>query len=270
MAEITLADGTDLHYEPAGDGEPLVLIHGGFTESLTWEQSLPGLAARFRVVAYDRRAHGLSGAGTGERSVRGDVADLAELVERLDLGPVHVASFSYGAVVAMALAFERPELVRRVAAHEPPLLGALAGSEEHADVLASVTEAYAAVRALLEDGEHERGAALFVDTAIGPGTWASLPPEARARFVQHAPAFLADLRDPDTVLEMGVEPFVSLDRPLLLTYGGETPPMYVAICSVLAEALPHARLHAFDGAGHVPHVSHPEDYVAVTSGFLTA
>ncbi|WP_062314785.1 alpha/beta fold hydrolase [Demequina rhizosphaerae] len=269
MATMTMADGTDLHYEVTGAGEPLVLIHGGFTESLTWEQSLPGLAERFRAVTYDRRGHGLSGAGTGERSVRADVADLAELVERLDLGPVHVASFSYGAVVAMAIAVERPDLVRRVAAHEPALLGALAGRDEHAEVLASVMEAYAAVRALLEDGEHERGAELFVDRAIGPGTWASLPPEVRARFVQHAPAFLADLRDPDTVLKMGVEPFVSLGRPLLLTFGGETPSMYVAICAVLAEALPDARLHAFDGAGHVPHVSHPEDYVAVTSGFLT-
>ncbi|MDN4476971.1 alpha/beta hydrolase [Demequina sp. SYSU T00192] len=268
MAVVTMPDGTELHYESAGEGEPLVLIHGGFTESLTWEQSLPGLAERFSVVAYDRRAHGHSGAGTGERSVRGDVADLVELVERLDLGPVHVASFSYGAVVAMAFAVERPDLVRRVAAHEPPLLGALAGSEEHADVLASVLEAYAAVRALLEEGDHEGGAALFVDTAIGPGTWASLPQAGRARFVQHAPAFLADLRDPDSVIGMGVEPFLSLDRPLLLTYGGETPPMYVGICAALADALPHVRLHAFDGAGHVPHVSHPEDYVAVTADFL--
>ena len=61
MSRIT-ANGIELNYDRTGSGEPLVLVHGGWSDRNNWQLVVPGLAASFSVVAYDRRGHGLSAA----------------------------------------------------------------------------------------------------------------------------------------------------------------------------------------------------------------
>ena len=118
-------NGTALFYEVDGGGEPLVLVHGSWAEHTTWNAVVPGLARSHRVVCYDRRGHGLSTAPPAEGTVHDDVADLAALIEDLGLAPANVCGNSYGACIVLRLAAQRPELVRRPAGHEPPMLGVL-------------------------------------------------------------------------------------------------------------------------------------------------
>src|SRR5215207_842915 len=115
-------NGIDLHVEPpAGEGELLVLVHGGWTDHNTWAALVGPLARSFRVVAYDRRGHSLSERGPGPSPRRQDEDDLAALVESMGAGPAHLVGTSYAASIALALAGRRPDLVRTVVAHEPAL-----------------------------------------------------------------------------------------------------------------------------------------------------
>ena len=109
---------------PDGDGEPLVLVHGGWTDHTTFDAIAGPLAGSFRLIRYDRRGHTLSrdaraGAPTPRRT---DEDDLAAIVEALAPGGAHLFGTSYGASIVLALAARRPELVRSVVAHEPPLM----------------------------------------------------------------------------------------------------------------------------------------------------
>ena len=72
-------------------------------------------------MSYDRRGHSLSDRGPGPAPRRQDEDDLASLIEALGAGPAHLVGSSYGAAIALGLAGRRPELVRTVVAHEPPL-----------------------------------------------------------------------------------------------------------------------------------------------------
>lgn len=270
MSTIETADGTQLHHAIEGTGDPLVLVHGSWSESSSWGFVTSGLARTFRVVTYDRRGHGQSGGSPAAGTVHDDVADLAALIEALDLGPAHVCGSSYGANISLRLAIARPDLVRRVAGHEPPFLALLAGRPEHAGIYEATTASLAAVRRLLEAGDHERGAELFVEeVAIGQGMWALLPPELQDSFEFHGPTFLGELRDPDA-LAIDLDALAATSVPLLLTDGDASPPMFPPIIATLAAALPRARRHTFAGAGHVPHLTHPDDYVATMTDFLTA
>lgn len=113
----------ELHYELTGEGDDtVVLVHGGWTDHLSWQFVVPALAERHRVVAYDRRGHSRSDRSTTPASRRLDEADLAALIETLDLGAVNLVGNSYGGSISLGLAARRPDLVRCVAAHEPPLL----------------------------------------------------------------------------------------------------------------------------------------------------
>lgn len=269
MATMTRADETTLHHEIAGDGEPLVLVHGSWGDSTTWGLVEPSLTEMFRVVTYDRRGHGQSGGPPTEGTVHDDVSDLAALIEQLDLGPANVCGSSYGTNIALRLAIERPDLVRRVAGHEPPLLAVLADQVEHANIYDRTTASMEAVRQHLASGDNARGAELFVDeVAIGHGMWELLPPEMQDAFEAHGPTFLGELHDPDA-LAIDVGALAAVPMPLLLTDGDASPPMFAPIIAVLAASLPNALWHTFTGAGHVPHFTHPDDYVATMTEFLT-
>ncbi|HWJ24974.1 MAG TPA: alpha/beta hydrolase [Flavisolibacter sp.] len=69
--------------------------------------------------------------------------------------------------------------------------------------------------------------------------------------------------------------FVDLDklsrfnRPALLTYGTESPPFFYMAMEQIAKALPHAIQKRFEGAGHVPHLSHSQKYIEVVSAFCS-
>ena len=57
-------------------------------------------------------------------------------------------------------------------------------------------------------------------------------------------------------------------QPLLMTRGDQSPPFFYAILDKIAAAVPDVQEYAFQGAGHVPHVTHPDDFVRVVSEFV--
>jgi pimeloyl-ACP methyl ester carboxylesterase len=249
----------------AGDGEPLVLVHGSMSDHRTWALAAPALAASCCVIAYDRRGHGASEAPAPHGTRRDQEDDLARLIETLGRGPAHLAGSSYGGSIALGLASRRPELVRSVVAHEPPLAALVAADPAARPLIARVHATLDGVLALLERGEAEAGARRFVEeVALGPGTWDLLPEEGRATAVRAAPAFAAEMRDPDWA-SLDVERLAASDVPVLLTRGDASPAWFAPIVAGLARAVPRAAVHTFAGAGHVAHVSHPADYAAVVT-----
>jgi pimeloyl-ACP methyl ester carboxylesterase len=124
---VTKVDGVRLFYEVSGAGEvPLVFVHGSWGSHHNWDLVVPKLAESFRVLTYDRRGHSESARSPEQGSVREDVADLAALIEHLELGPAWVAGNSFGASITLRLAGERSDLLRGIIAHEPPLFSLLA------------------------------------------------------------------------------------------------------------------------------------------------
>lgn len=101
-----------LHYESAGEGEPLVLIHGLGSSTKDWEGQVGVFAEHFRVVAVDIRGHGLSDKPPGPFSVPMFAADTAGLLKELDIGSAHVAGISMGGMIAFQLAVDSPQLLR--------------------------------------------------------------------------------------------------------------------------------------------------------------
>ena len=103
---------TSLYYEIAGDGEPLLLIHGLGSSTRDWETQVRCLAERYRVVAPDLRGHGRSDKPPGPYSIPLFAGDIAELMGSLDSVPAHVVGISLGGFVGFQLAVDHPELVR--------------------------------------------------------------------------------------------------------------------------------------------------------------
>jgi len=246
-------DGTHLHVDgPIGDGEPLVLVHGGWTDHTTWNAVVAPLARSFQVIRYDRRGHSRSPYGPGPSPRRRDEDDLAELLQALDLGPAHVVGTSYGGTIALALALRRPDLVRTVIAHEPPLLGLVPDRDVEAQL--------ADIQNQITAGEIAGGTRrFFEDVVLGPGSWQTIPEPLRRAAIANAQTFVDLRQDPDWAT-LEIAELARRARPILITAGDTSPAWLRNTPFIVADqaGIPTRRLN---GAGHSPHLTHPDALV---------
>ncbi|MGW1667338.1 alpha/beta fold hydrolase [Streptomyces sp. NPDC002324] len=262
------ANGVELFYEVAGSGDPLVLVHGSWGDHHNWLPVLPALAGRFRVLVYDRRGHSRSERPPGQGARREDEEDLAALMETLDLAPAYVAGNSFGASTALGLAARRPGLFRGIVAHDPPLTGIVPDDPRLRPLMTAVGERFASVLTHLRAHEPLAAARRFTDEiALGPGTWDRLPPPVRQTFLANAPTFLDEHGDPHWA-DLDLAGLSAYTGPVLLTRGTDSPPWFAPITGRLMEALPQADTFTFEGAGHIPHVTHPEAYARAVTAFV--
>lgn len=234
---------------PVGDGEPLVLIHGGWTDHTTWTRLVPSLSRSFRVIRYDRRGHSRSQRGERLLTRLGHEDDVATLIERLDLAPAHLVGTSYGALMALSLAGRRPELVRSVVAHEPPALALMP--------MPDVDALFDGVREEILSGEAAAGTRRFFEEAVlGPGGWDLVPEAVRHAAIANAQTYVDMLADPDWSL-LELDAVARFTGPLLITYGDTGPSWLPRLATGVAERLGCAT-RKIPGAGHTPHHTHPD------------
>ena len=98
-------------YLEAGQGAPLVLIHGVGMNAEVWYPQIEALSARFRVIAVDMPGHGESDAFSRPVSLPDYVAWLAEFLDQRPEARFAVAGHSMGALIAAGLAIDYPERV---------------------------------------------------------------------------------------------------------------------------------------------------------------
>lgn len=266
----TTINGTNLYFETLGhSAEPLVLVHGSWVDHHQWDAAAEGLAANFRVLTFDRRGHSLSKRPPGPGiHIDEDVMDLAALIEQQSFAPAHIAGNSFGAIIVLRLACQRPELFRSLIVHEPPLIGLLLDDPNMQGVITEVQARLSAVVALLQAGNVRGGAERFVDTvAFGPGAWAQFLPDIRETFVANAQTFAEEVQEPEA-FGLDLTELRSFQGPVLLTEGEQSPPFFSAIVTRLANALPQAHRVKFNEAGHVPHWSHPASYASQVRTFI--
>jgi 3-oxoadipate enol-lactonase len=102
----------DLHYETAGDGPPLLFVHGLGSSSRDWEFQMAEFAQSYRVIAMDVRGHGHSAKPPGPYTVELFMQDAVALLRALDAMPAHIVGLSMGGMIAFQMAVDSPEAVR--------------------------------------------------------------------------------------------------------------------------------------------------------------
>jgi pimeloyl-ACP methyl ester carboxylesterase len=108
------ANGVDYYYEIHGDGEPLLVLHGGLGSIGMFGPSPALLAAGRQVIAVDLHGHGRTPLGDRPISLIDMGNDMAVLLERIGYGQVDALGYSMGGGVAFRLAVQHPEKMRRL------------------------------------------------------------------------------------------------------------------------------------------------------------
>ncbi|MEO8541662.1 MAG: alpha/beta hydrolase [bacterium] len=127
-------NGASLYVEEHGEGDALVLVHGGTVSSESWATLVPLLAKRFRVIVFDTRGHGRSTNPSGELTYERIADDTAALIAALGLEKPVVGGWSDGGQVALELEIRHPGVARALVAggvmhnfQEPEFIGFVKG-----------------------------------------------------------------------------------------------------------------------------------------------
>lgn len=256
MQRVISPAGVTVSYERYGNGPPLVLIHGAFSDHDTnWELVKPMLESQFTVYAIARRGRGETDATTGHR-LEDEAADAAAVIASIG-APVFLLGHSYGGHTALLAAVDIPDRIHKLVAYEPawPHVvrpDALAPLEELAMVGNWDGFAFAFFRDLIAVPVAE------LEEVRRSELWAPI--------VADAPASLGDLRAISRY-DFIVDRFRQLRVPVLLQIGTESPrDLYVT--DALAAALPNARIEELPGQAHEGMTTAPQMYAESVARFL--
>lgn len=258
--------GCDLYYDEVGEGVPILLIHPAGATASTWGSATKELARVGRVITYDRRGYARSG-GEPARSMSTHTADAATLLESLRSPPAAVVGTSAGAAIAVDLAVRRPELVQVVIAHEFPWR-----FTRHLPAAAQIA-ALAKIGSLALRGRHGDAAEVLLRSAYsyrdGRSAWDAFPEDWRRAGRENARAALTDFRH-----SIGTYPSATdletVKVPVVCSYGARSPNSMVRLVRSLASAIPTARTHQVEGAGHAAAFDAPANFVELIAGSITS
>jgi pimeloyl-ACP methyl ester carboxylesterase len=114
VGEYTELPGVKTWYEVEGQGEPVLLLHGGFCTNQTWGPQRAEFAADHRLFLPERRAHGHTPDVEGTLSFHDMAEDTIDFLSSIVGGPAHLVGWSDGGIVALLVAIARPDLVRKI------------------------------------------------------------------------------------------------------------------------------------------------------------
>lgn len=115
IGRIADVNGIKMYFEMHGNGEPLVLIHGGgSTFHTSFGKIFPILAKTYQIIGVELQAHGHTTDRDTPESFEQDADDVAELLKQLNITGVNIFGFSNGGNTAMRIATRHPKLVKKL------------------------------------------------------------------------------------------------------------------------------------------------------------
>lgn len=237
----------------AGEGAPVILLHGWTLDARMWQPQVAGLAGDFALAMPDRRGFGRSSAPPDLEREADDIARIADFLgwERFSL-----VGLSQGASVALDCAAHLGERIAALAVCGAPL-PALVERDEVLDL-----ELY---QRLAQDGNI---AAMRADWAMHPLMQACSDPAREALAAMLADYQGCDLLTPSSLPDVTREAACRLAMPVLALAGEHDTPWRRACAAALAEAAPRGAFALIEGAGHVANLDNPARFDAALTKFL--
>jgi pimeloyl-ACP methyl ester carboxylesterase len=254
LAKEIEVNGVRLSYVEQGFGEPIVFVHGAFSDLRVWEPVREAVAKRYRFIAYTQRYHGVGAWKDDgkEYNTATHADDLAKFITSLNVEPVHLVGRSAGGRVAMTAALRSPALVRTLTLHEPEAPSVLpADSVEGKAACEDWAKVTSAAIAANRTGDPVRTMRLFIEAVY------QLEPDGFDRLPEAAQRMLLDnARTAPLMFGAPPPPAITCDelktftRPTLVTHGEKTQAFFKLINESISKCVPGARQVSFPNLIH--------------------
>ena len=266
--------GHSVSFLAAGEGPPVVLIHGVTGSCGQWGTVAPLLSQRFSVIAPDLLGHGRSAKPRGDYSLGAYASGIRDLIVAMGHDRVTVVGHSLGGGIAMQFAYQFPERCERLVLVSSGGLG----DEVHPMLRAATLPGSELVLPLIA-GPRVRAAGEFVGGLLGRiglqlgsdltemarGYGSLADGDARRAFVHT----LRSVIDPmGQRVNASDRLYLAADIPALIVWGRRDPVIPVSHAGTAERGMPGARLEIFEGSGHFPHLDHPDRFATLLTDFI--
>jgi pimeloyl-ACP methyl ester carboxylesterase len=251
-------DDIELTYELRGTGARVVFVHA--SPFVSWYGPLVDQLPAFSALTYRRRVQRLADGPYRALSVAEDAATCIRLMDHVGWSDAHIVGHSYGALVALQAAVDRPDRMRSVALLEP----AARGVSSSAAILAALGPVVAAY----QSGDKAAAVDGFLRHVCGDRYRAVLDqvlPHAFDEAVAEADLFFQAEMPAVQRWSFGPSDGARVRPPVLNVLGSESVPRFVEGADVVQSWLPHAERLSVPGAGHLLMVQNP---TALAQGLL--
>jgi pimeloyl-ACP methyl ester carboxylesterase len=240
--------GGRLRWTAAGEGSPVVLLHGFSFDQRLWDPQMGSLSKQLRVVRYDLRGFGSSTSPTGGYR---HIDDLRILLHSLNIERAVLVGLSLGANVALAYAIQYPQEVAGLVLASPGLPGHHWAVQRPPEAVAAHAASYGVDAGKKFWLEHP----IFASTRRYPRARVAVEEMVRGYSGWHWQN--ADLQQPGPDVRAAL---ATLQVPVLLISGDLDVVGYREIAAGIAAALPQGQLARFAEAGHVMNLEEPEQF----------
>ena len=240
--------GGRLRWTAAGQGPPLVLVHGFSFDQRQWDPQMGPLSKQHRVVRYDLRGFGSSTSPVGGYR---HIDDLRMLLHSLGIERPVLVGLSLGANVVLAYAIQQPQEVAGLVLASPGLPGHRWAVQRPPEAVAAHAVSYGVDAAKKFWLEHP----IFASTRRYPQARIVVEEMVQGYGGWHWQN--ADLQQPGPDVRAAL---AALPVPALVISGDLDVDGYREIAAEIAAALPHGQLARFADAGHVMSLEEPEQF----------
>jgi pimeloyl-ACP methyl ester carboxylesterase len=256
------ARGVPTFLYDAGDGPPVVLIHGYGDTADGWRRVVPGLLENHRVIAVDVPPFGRSGEPRVPKLLEFYKDFFPELFEKLDVGPATVIGHSLGGAISLHLTLARPELVQRLGLVAPAGLGKAPPWWWHALTAAPMWRTALSIPSPLTPLLIREGMKRFLDWRLFHD------PRKLEEHIDHLVSMHSSPKDFDRLMTAGrcciesytgtlLEDSAVLDIPLWMVWGRHDGLVPSEHALAFGQLHPDADVHVFDDCGHYPQFEMP-------------
>ncbi|OAJ56832.1 alpha/beta hydrolase [Paraburkholderia ginsengiterrae] len=265
----TVPSGISVPYVISGSGEPLVFVHGSLCDYRYWNSQTEFLSKHFLCVSVSLSHYWPAGDAViqSEFGWKTHVAELAEFIAAMNLGPVHLVGHSRGGCVAFHVAREYPRLVKTLTLADPGGPLQIDGMPE-ASLPPATNVLRTKVADLIENGAIDAGLELFVDSVSMPGFWRKSPASFRTMAIDNAATLPKQFRDPLPAYSRDAARDVKC-RTLLIE-GEKSPRMFRNNVEKLADWVDYADKQTIAGASHGMNVAKPGVFNRLVQAFVSA
>lgn len=257
-------NGVNLHYEIAGEGEPLLFIMGLGAPAAAWDPVfVEEMARTYQVIAYDNRGTGRSDKPDEPYSIAMFARDAVGLLQALELPRAHVFGVSMGGMIAQEMAIHYPQYVASL------ILGCTTPGGKHA--VPAPPESLTALegRADLPPAEAIReGWKLSFSEEFIRTHRAELEAHLSRLLAHPTPRFAYERHFQATLTLRVYKQLKDITAPTLVVTGRDDALIPAANSAILAREIPNAELVMFDHAGHGFVTSAREPFLHVLKAFL--
>ena len=251
----------ELAFERSGTGDPVVPLHGLGANRSVWRETVPALSKTRDVIAVDLLGFGESPRPDGPLGVAAMSDAVIGLLDRLDLGSVDLVGNSLGGWLAMFLALEHPDRVRKLVAVGPAFLFGLPEALS-AEALAAGAgpKDMESMRAYLKRVRRDG------DTLTEDAVREHLESRLAARDEASIRAVATSIKERENLLTGRLQ---QLQAPSLVIHGRHDGVVPFAQSERVASEIDGAILTVLKDSAHWPQLEEPRAFARVVEGFLS-